>query len=162
MNSYYGVKDQEYNSSFIEAKWLTPYEVLNKLQIKPNTNLPAYLSSANTNNQHINLIYPNELIYSFTDEFSPRQQLIDAILIAKYSTPTSNFRLKSVLLSQLIALPSQPMLVLSLPRDTYHWSKVSNVNLISSNALRVGFDTLVKQFTYIGIHIHIYSNNYAF
>lgn len=178
MNTYYGVKDQEYNSSFIEAKWLTPYEVLQKLHLKPNTHLPSYLSSYNSNNNSAPppLIYPNELIYSYSGEdkkqHQQQQYLVDAILIARYSSsavaamaaasPSSNVvRLKSVLLSQLLASPNAPILVLSLPRDTYRWAKVANVNLMPTNALRVGFDKVARQFVYIGrLKIdHFFSHN---
>lgn len=152
MNSYYGVKDQEYNSSFIEAKWLTPYEVLQKLGLRANAHLPSYLAACTTSPPP--LIYPNELIYSKgVDE---RQCLCDAILIARYAATASVYstssvvRLKSVLLSQLLAAPNAPLLVLSLPKDTYRWSKVANVNLMPSNALRVGFDSVARQFVYIG------------
>lgn len=145
MNSYYGAKDQEYNSSFIEAKWLTPYEVLQILDLKPNSHLPS--CSFGCSQQP--LIYPNELIFSRSDP----QYLIDAILIAKYSTPATSsnvVRLKSVLLSQILAAPHAPLLILSLPKDTYRWSKVSNINLMPPNALRVGFDSVARQFVYIG------------
>lgn len=162
MNSYYGVKDQDYHSSFIEAQWLTPYEVLVELQLKPNTHLPTYLGAHNHDHQHLPppLIYPNELVYSHEPK-----QLVDAILIAKYTAGNNNnnnnsyssssssstvVRLKSVLLSQLLATPHAPLLVLSLPKDTYRWSKVANVNLMPTHALRVGFDNVARQFAYIG------------
>lgn len=171
MNSYYGVKDQEYNTSFIEAKWLTPYEVLQQLELKPNTHLATYLNACQS--QPPRLIYPNELIYSSNghtptaaysnnpaggENDSRPQYLIDAILIAKLTSsspavathPSNVVRLKSVLLSQLLASPHEPLLILSLPKDTYRWSKVANVNLMPSNALRVGFDTVARQFAYIG------------
>ena len=55
-NVYYGVKDAEFNLSFVETKWLNLNEALAKLKL--NTNTPFISISP------ANLIYPNELILS--------------------------------------------------------------------------------------------------
>lgn len=151
MNSYYSVKDQDSHNSFIEAKWLTPYELMDKLRIR---NFHSYQLNVS------DLIYPNELIFSLDSK-----KLVDVILIAKYANEShgskTNLKFKSILLSQLISSlnvpasssstsPSNRLFILSLPKDTYYWSKVNNANLIAFNALRVGYDSLAKQFAYIG------------
>ena len=147
-NVYYGVKDAEFNLSFVETKWLNLNEALAKLKL--NTNTPFISISP------ANLIYPNELILS-----ENTNTIIDILLLAKYTDKCGNLKLRSILLSQLINydssestisssfLKSNRLLILSLPKDSYFWSKCE-AHLIPSFALRVGFDHIAKQFSYIG------------
>ena len=148
-NVYYGVKDAEFNLSFVETKWLNLYETLAQLKINSN-------SSSITLNPE-NLIYPNELVLS-----ENTNNIIDILLLAKYTDKCGNLKLRSILLSQLItnnnnselsaslsSLKSNRFLILSLPKDSYFWSRCE-AHLIPSYALRVGFDHIANQFSYIG------------
>jgi hypothetical protein len=148
-NVYYGVKDAEFNLSFVETKWLNLNETLAKLKI--NTNSPYNTNLININPS--NLIYPNELVLA-NESSSTSSNIVDILLLAKYTDKCGNLKLKSVLLSQLInknssSLKSNRFLILSLPKDSYYWSKCE-AHLIPSYALRVGYDSIAKQFSYIG------------
>ena len=153
-HKYQGVKDADVGLNFVEAEWLTPNQAINKLNI--NNNNLQYLNSNPSS-----LIYPNELILSDTNH------IVDVLLLAKFTDKHGNLKLKSVLLSQLISSMSHTsnpssntlsassisqtsrVLILSLPKDSYYWSKV-DAHFIPPHALRVGYDTIAKQFSYIG------------
>lgn len=129
MNHYYGVKDQECNFSYTNARWLTPDELKSTLNL--------------TNEWMIrveDLVHPNELIFSVHNG-----TLVDVLLLAR----ESHGRLRSVLLSRLFSQP-QRLLILSLPKGTYDWCDVRRVNVIPTNALRFGYDVVNRQFAYIG------------
>lgn len=132
-NSCYGIKDAEFNFSYSEPEWLSPYEVINRLNI-----------SASHPDKEYN-IFPNELIVNDS-------KIVDVILLAKYRNKYGSLKLKSVLLSQLISMSanvSNRIQILSLPKDSFFWRKVEN-NHIPQFALRAGYDSIAKQFSYIG------------
>ena len=140
-NLYYGVKDAEFNLGFVETEWLTLNEAVSRLKL---VNTGAYFSISTPH-----LIYPNELV------MSEANSIIDILLLAKYTDKCGNLKLKSVLLSHLLknnsslSLKSHRLYILSLPKDSYYWSKV-DAHLIPAFALRVGYDAIAKQFSYIG------------
>lgn len=151
-NIYYGVKEAESDKySFFQAEWLTSYQLLNKLNIEN-------LNNFNLNKILDKLIYPNELVVNDS------HTCIDILLLAKYTDKYGNLKLKSVLLSQLInsiiqqtstgqssnQLNSPEIFILSLPKDSYYWCDVNDAHVIPKYALRVGYDQLIKQFSYIG------------
>ena len=143
-NTYFGVKDAEFDLSFAETQWLSLNEALIKLQVHTKSHFTLSPS---------NLIYPNELVLSETN------CIIDCLLLARYTDKCGNLKLKSVLLSQLItesdalqnscSFKANRLYVLSLPKDSYYWTKV-DAHLIPRYALRVGYDSIAKQFSYIG------------
>lgn len=131
-NSCYGIKDAEFNFSYSEPEWLSPYEVINRLNI------------SDRQNQLYN-IFPRELILNDS-------KIVDVILLAKYRNKYGSLKLKSVLFSQLISINanvSNRIQILNLPKDSYFWRKVEN-NHIPQFALRAGYDSISKQFSYIG------------
>lgn len=146
LNLYYSVKDSEHNLSFKQTQWLSPYQVLDKLQVR---NLLSYQINPNR------LIYPNELIIS-----ESTQCISDIIFLSKYTDRHGGLKLESIFLSQLVSLlctsnSNTAMLIdkvqiLSIEKDTYYWECVRNSNHIPRYAFRVGFDNLAKQFSYIG------------
>lgn len=123
---------------------------------------PAYSLNLNSLLAPHNLIYPNELIWNDS-------MLVDLILLAKFCDKFGNLKLKSVLLSQLISMvynttgyknsntESDRLYILSLSKDSYYWHSSSEQSVASSSthilpryALRVGYDSAAKQFSYIG------------
>ena len=151
-NFYFGIKDPEYNLSFMETEWLTPHQVVNKLNIK-NMNCTFSLTHRHQIGQ---LLYPNELILN-----DSQASIVDLILLAKHTDQHGNSKLKSVFLSQLVASVYSPshqltlpiiekLFVLSLSKDSYYWSSVRNAHVLPRYALRVGFDNIAKNLTYIG------------
>jgi hypothetical protein len=132
-NLYYNIKDAQSNHGFSSAEWLTPNQVINKLN----------LNDLNNSN---NLIYPNEFIFN-----NSNKQIVDIIFLAKYKNKYGSLKLKSVLLSQLLTnLTTHKIHVLNLPKDSFYWCSVVNGSLIPKFALRAGYDIVAKQFSYIG------------
>lgn len=128
-HSYFGIKDAGFSYGFSEAQWLTPYETMNTL---------------NLNDLNSIRIYPHELVNNDS-------KLCDIILLGKYRNKYGNLKLKSVLLSQLASAAdtNDRLHILSLPKESYYWCKVEN-SLIPKFALRAGYDSIAKQFSYIG------------
>jgi hypothetical protein len=144
----YGIKNPDYNSSFIEIEWLNPQQLINKLKIND-------INQYNLNSK-IDIVYPSELVKN--DHLT----VIDLIFLAKFIDSYGNLKLKSVLLSQIItdfcSLNSSiaksnkydRLFILSLPQNTYYWSPVRNAHVLPKHALRIGFDNIAKNLTYIG------------
>jgi len=132
MNFYYCIKDAEVSFSWMEAEWLTPYEVL-----------------AMFVQQEFEAVHPHEIILNESNS-AP----VDALLLAKYKNSNGNIKLKSILLSQLQLQCSsnsgKNLLILRLPKESYYWCQVQNANIIPKYALRAGYDQMTRQFSYIG------------